>query len=914
MLDAAHSAPSSALVIEGPTGWGKTWLAMRIAGPEARAVEAGEAAKALADLTTPLLIDDAHLLQPSDVVAIVVGVVRWARARQRLVIVGRIVDDAILDAVRLVDGLIVGVDELSLTADELSAALPGLADQSAADLVNATAGCVRVLARVAEAGERAMSTVAGTVTTGAVATFARLCADDSTVVRLLARIGAADPALLGEAAGDGFAVRAASAGVPLRRDADGSWSIAGAAAFRNGEIDPVVADRLADALIRRQRTLEAIGVLLDSGQYNSAAEAFESLPASMIETSDPRSIIALVNRFGSHANERAELLLTRAGGYVRLGRLDLAGTDLERASDLSGSVDAPTRRRIGVEVAEWRLIQGHRDEAIDVIEGVLAELPPGEDRTRARACTVIAEATSTFGDRQHLQASADWFATAASVWTVIGENARARGCRSEMASLTLVPLGRYDDALAEFDRLLSSVELSDNERSWILAVEGCTHYEAGRLERGRESLQRAADLGHALDNPRIVAVAAWGRALIAARCYELDETLQWIAAAENTGLGPDDDLLGVAYMCEIATALGALGQLDTAADYLARASERPPLYPDRLQQALFLLACRGGRVGDVDEQLQRTPPGERWRVLLLAAYAQALTGDGDAAARRFAEAQREVSVLGLVDFDAAGERYAADEVSRLLRTSSSAAVLGVPALQPERPTLVGRRLLVLGDTIRVLDRDGSHELPPGNAQRLVGVVAARGGTATIDSLTEAIWPGDVAGGRNRLRNVLMRLRKGCGELLTRTGNGVRLASDVSCDLHDFLRIAQDAQMTARNDPDLAGQLATAAMEMLTGEPFAELQFEEWAHRARQRVDQAAIALLDLLSIQAEDGGDLSTAQYLAERALRLDRYTDSRYVRLAELMALQGRTAAAKGILQEAALITREDHPPLIPP
>ena len=49
-----------------------------------------------------------------------------------------------------------------------------------------------------------------------------------------------------------------------------------------------------------------------------------------------------------------------------------------------------------------------------------------------------------------------------------------------------------------------------------------------------------------------------------------------------------------------------------------------------------------------------------------------------------------------------------------------------------------------------------------------------------------------------------------------------------------------------------------------------------------------IGLLDLLSVQAEDAGDLPRAQALAERALRLDRYTDSRYVRLAELLTLQG--------------------------
>ena len=67
-----------------------------------------------------------------------------------------------------------------------------------------------------------------------------------------------------------------------------------------------------------------------------------------------------------------------------------------------------------------------------------------------------------------------------------------------------------------------------------------------------------------------------------------------------------------------------------------------------------------------------------------------------------------------------------------------------------------------------------------------------------------------------------------------------------------------------------------------------------------------IGLLDLLSVQAEDAGDLPRAQALAERALRLDRYTDSRYVRLAELLTMQGRSAAAVAVLEDAAEVARE--------
>ena len=72
-------------------------------------------------------------------------------------------------------------------------------------------------------------------------------------------------------------------------------------------------------------------------------------------------------------------------------------------------------------------------------------------------------------------------------------------------------------------------------------------------------------------------------------------------------------------------------------------------------------------------------------------------------------------------------------------------------------------------------------------------------------------------------------------------------------------------------------------------------------RRAASVEQQLIGLLDLLSVQAEDAGDLPAAQALAERALRLDRYTDSRYVRLAELLTMQNRVAAAIAVLDDAA-------------
>ena len=356
-------------------------------------------------------------------------------------------------------------------------------------------------------------------------------------------------------------------------------------------------------------------------------------------------------------------------------------------------------------------------------------------------------------------------------------------------------------------------------------------------------------------------------------------------------------------------------KLDIASRYLDKARARSDLYPAQVASAEFLLDARLGKLGDVDGQLGRTPPAEWWRILLVVALATARQGDLDGARQFLRDAERELIALGFSDFDSLGERRAAEEVRALVSAGNAvgAGARGVPAATAVLAAApAGRHLVVMQGPITVVGPGGAEEVPAGNPQRLVGAVIAYGGSATFDQLSEAIWPGeDVEVSRARLRNVLLRLRRGAGDVIMRSGSGVRLAPDVTCDLHDFERLATDALASARADPEMAGVLATDALKLFEGYVFSDFEYEEWAIEARRAADNQAIALLDLLSVQAEDSGDLPLAQSLAERALRLDRYTDSRYVRLAELMAGQGRNAAAVAVLEDAAAVARELGGPL---
>ena len=293
---------------------------------------------------------------------------------------------------------------------------------------------------------------------------------------------------------------------------------------------------------------------------------------------------------------------------------------------------------------------------------------------------------------------------------------------------------------------------------------------------------------------------------------------------------------------------------------------------------------------------------------LVAAHAAARQGELERAQRLLGDSERELVALGFSSATALGEGRTYGELQAILQRAPARASGGATRATDAPSTSTAHRLRVIGGAMVVEDGDAVYKVPPGNPQRVVGVVVANGGSATFDQLSEAMWPGeDVDVSRPRLRNVLLRLRRAVGDVVVRSGSGVRLADDVVCDLHRVRPARRSMRSSsARADPELAGRVAVDAVKAGDGTVFAGFEYEEWAITARRAAEQRMINLLDLLSVQAEDAGDLSAAQALAERALRLDRYSDSRYVRLAELLTLQDRVAAAIAVLDDAAEVARE--------
>lgn len=864
-----------------------------------------------------MLIDDVHLL-PHVQIEDLVEIIEDATPGRPVIIASQLASSALHDAVHLVDGIVLDAAALAVTADEIAEATPtgGILDAEVERVIEVTDGCIRIVTAVLDHDQRDPAADLGMlaarmVRAAAVNAQQQLTPAEVSALGLLARAPGLEPALLDRMAGPGFVPRCLAAGVPLRRHVTGELDVAMASVYRGNDLVPDGAMNLADELITRARPVEAVNLLLDAGLADRAVRMLTGLSESTAETIEPRALLSLLARLGSTVEREPALLLFRATAERDLGQIEQAAVDIDHAVELSRGVPPTLRHRVEVEAARARLTEGDVVAAVGIAERALADLGPGEERTYARAYDLLAQAAATSDHRVDLQRAAEYYQVAAAAWDSCGEHVRARTTRCDLAMSTLVPLGRYDEALTVLAQLLASSDVSDAERSWMMVMEGFALCNANRLDVAAARFDRISELGAVQNNPRLVATAAWGQAIIAAHRYDRATALQRFMAAENTALGADDDVLGVPFLCDAATMLGALGELEAADHYLQRVIERRPVFADQVASTQYILQARRGIIGDTEAALRSTQPCEWWRVHLVTAAAYAQQHDEDAAARHAAEAERELVALGVGDADSLGERLTVEQLRREAPArppvdADGTAVTSTPGT-PAASGPAGPYVTVLGGPMTVHEGGEEHPIPAGNQQRLIGVVVAAGGSASLDQISDAVWPGDpVNASRARLRNVLMRLRRGGGEILVRAGASVRLAPGVGCDLLDFEREASDAIAAARADPDIAGRLATHALRLVEGSAFVDFEYENWADETRRRVEHQMISLLDLLSVQAEDAGDLPAAQAYAERALRLDRYSDSRYVRLSELLAMQDRVAAAIAVLDDAAEVARE--------
>ena len=447
--------------------------------------------------------------------------------------------------------------------------------------------------------------------------------------------------------------------------------------------------------------------------------------------------------------------------------------------------------------------------------------------------------------------------------------------------------GRIGLAVEHIERALALCSPGTQMRGRVLTflAEALSH--AGRPDDAEAALHEVADLAAVRNDVALTAYVAWSAALVASRRGDLAATREQLSVVE-THRGEWHALpAGVAFHAEAAEMLASLGQYDDARAQLevARALPAAADFGNAFDMAELVLAAREGdpaRVPDLAARCLPTPL-TAWRVRLLRAWAAERAGDADAARRLAAESLAAAEALGHPEIVEASEPELA------LWARATTASRGARALRGQ-----SGRVRLLGSPV-VDGADGPREPRRGDETTLLAAVAARHDVA-VDDLLDLLWPGeDDVVARRRLRNTLNRLRGSVGDVLVRTGDRLALAPDVTVDVHQVVQAARIGHTV----PELGVEAARRALSLVSGElvnPGGDPVLDD----LRDELSLAVGLLADRVSDAATTSGELGEAARWLATARRLDRYDETRAVRLVQVLRALGRTAEADEVLRDA--------------
>ena len=180
---------------------------------------------------------------------------------------------------------------------------------------------------------------------------------------------------------------------------------------------------------------------------------------------------------------------------------------------------------------------------------------------------------------------------------------------------------------------------------------------------------------------------------------------------------------------------------------------------------------------------------------------------------------------------------------------------------------------------------------------LVRILAVHEHGLPVDAVLELLFPDAPAdAARQRLRQVLTRLRAAAGEIVVREEDRLRLVP-AWVDVREFLA-ATNRVRSARGAH--AVHLAYAALALYGGEPLPEDTYAEWAHAIRDEVRYRHLGLLDLVATDATERGSRDEALTALEAAAREDPDEPGRDAAIAEHLQALGRNRAAAHIARRA--------------
>lgn len=891
---------------------------------------------ALADFRTPLLLvlDDAHHLAAEGCAAAVLRLASGMPQPHRMIVTVRQLP-AHLEPLRTILGACrLDSADLAFRPDEagrLIEALRGarLGSGQLAMMVEATGGWVSalVLAATLSAGPAAGagadggrsgpgSAVIGAALTGIVA---RLSADERATLTQLAHLPCLSPQVAGQVSGhEATFERLVRAGVPLARVASGWWEMPGPVAAhlaRQAALAPRTASAAAAVYSAAGDLVLALRVLAGAGLGGRAAELIEAATPAEAEQLGWAEIHAVADALGPAELDCHPRLLLQLARVAETGyRMDIRRDALERALRIAegDGADQALRRELDAERARdltWD--ENRRTEAARLAAAVIASAGTGELAARARALDVLGRLRSWWSQDGPGDDAEPLLTESARLARQVGQPVWAARALAPLAMGLHFARCRYERALATIDQAVALLPARSPHRATVLTFRVTILAELGRYREAAAAITQVREIATAVREEWLYAYASWSQAEVCSLSGDRDGTVQAVLAVRRHQAAWFDETPGIEFLAQAADYLDRVGEHEMAAAHLAEARGRMTGFERvvRVHEAAVL-----GRSGNPDQAdpaiaaaLARADldPQERWPIMVLRAYA-ALRGGDPAAGELAAAAFDYCRALGVAD----GPLRREPTATRALLPVAAASGGRAAADLLDRSAMFSVSLL--GDF--ELRRGGTVvETPAGRPTRAVQAVAAAGGRMHAEQLIELLWPDtrpDV--GRNRLKNLLSRLRNTAGSVLVRDGDVVALAAGTALDTALFEAEAGEAlSAAASGDSYRAASLGLAALARYHGDLLPASPYEAWADQPRQRLRLRYLDLLDLLAAHAQAEGEVDDAIRMTRRAIQSEPYDEHRYLRLARLLSAQGSVGSARAVVSQARTVLGELGVPL---
>lgn len=303
------------------------------------------------------------------------------------------------------------------------------------------------------------------------------------------------------------------------------------------------------------------------------------------------------------------------------------------------------------------------------------------------------------------------------------------------------------------------------------------------------------------------------------------------------------------------------------------------------------------RTGDPDEAEERLSvldddvlPRDRWRLYLFRAWAAWRRGD-PGAGRFAAQTFEAAAALGDPRLPLEAEPQVATALLALASRSGSPSAAGISGEDlPASVALLGG--LDVRDGGRPVSVRG--QVP----SQLLKILALEANGLHWEAAAEQLWPGLQPGrGRDRLRNVVSRVRATLPGAIERRGELMRIGPRVEVDVLRFEALAREA--LGSGDPARRVVTARRALAWYGGELLPEDRYESWTEEPRERFRRLWLAILDLLADEAEGREELDETLRYLEMARVAAPFDDRWYARCAELLIRQGRYGPAAKIIEE---------------